>query len=177
MTGSEKHELRPRRLRADNFTPPSRTPWGGCRIGTDYKGELSLPTAPGVIGESWEVSVEPSFPSVTEDGEALSHVIARAPEAWLGHKVAKNNDGQLPLLVKLLDAADNLSVQVHPADDDEELGPDESGKPEAWVVLRADAEAGLFLGFRNGVNRQAVERCLEAKGPLDFAKQFKLMYG
>ncbi len=172
MRGSEKHELRPRRLRPDNFTPPSRTPWGGSRIGTDYKSELSLPTAPGVIGESWEVSVEPSFPSVTEEGEELSQIIARAPEAWLGLNVATNNDRQLPLLVKLLDAADNLSVQVHPADDDEALGPDESGKPEAWVVLRAAAGAGLFLGFRDGVNRQEVERCLGANGPLDQLMNF-----
>lgn len=172
MSDSEKHERRPRRLRADNFTPPSRTPWGGSRIGTDYKNDLSLPATPGVIGESWEVSVEPSFPSVTEEGEELSRIIARAPEAWLGPEVAKANDGQLPLLVKLLDAADNLSVQVHPADDDEALGPEESGKPEAWVVLRADAGAGLFLGFRDGVNRQVVERCLGAKGPLDQLMNF-----
>jgi mannose-6-phosphate isomerase len=86
--------------------------------------------------------------------------------------VAADNDGQLPLLVKLLDAADVLSVQVHPEDGDPELTPGESGKPEAWIVLQADPGAGLLLGFKDGVDRQAVERCLAQNGPLDSLMNF-----
>ena len=151
-------------LRADNVTPPTRTPWGGRIIRDHYKADLGVP-GDAIIGESWEVSVEPSFPSRAVSGELLSDAIAAAPEAWMGF--ASGCFDQLPLLVKLLDAADNLSVQVHPADGDEALGPDESGKPEAWLVLAAAAGAGLYLGFRDGVDAARVARCLHEGGRLD----------
>ena len=76
------------------------------------------------------------------------------------------------MLVKLLDAADVLSVQVHPATGDAALAPGDSGKPESWVVLDAQPGAGLYLGFRDGVRRQDVAACLAAAGPLDELMQF-----
>jgi len=72
----------------------------------------------------------------------------------------------LPVLVKLLDAADTLSVQVHPADDDPRLAPDESGKSESWIVLDADAGAGIWLGLAEGARRKDVEECLKARREL-----------
>ncbi|MCA9619894.1 MAG: class I mannose-6-phosphate isomerase [Myxococcales bacterium] len=159
--------LHPRRLRADNFTPPERTPWGGTKIPRVLKAGLGLDVdASRVVGEAWEISVEPSFPSRDADSdERLDEVIATDPEGWLGPKEAAR--GQTSLLVKLLDAADDLSVQVHPADDDPALAPDESGKPEAWIVLFAEPGAGLYLGFREGVGRAEVEACLREGGRLD----------
>lgn len=158
---------RPLLLRPDNFTPPTRTPWGGTRIAGRFKRRLGLPAA-ATIGESWEVSVEPSFPSrVREDGRLLSEHIAAQPVAWLGEAGARACGGQLPLLLKLLDAGEDLSVQVHPAHDDPRLGPEESGKPEAWIIVDADPGAGLFLGWRDGVARADVERCLRRREPLE----------
>ena len=63
----------PIRLRPDNFTPPSRTPWGGTRLMQRYKVDLGIRSvAPdAVVGESWELSVSPEFHSVTETGEPL----------------------------------------------------------------------------------------------------------
>lgn len=160
--------MRGRRLRPDNFTPQVRTPWGGKRLAETYKAGIAQPSQS--IGESWEVSVEPSFPSVTEDGLLLSELIATDPAAWLG---AGNRFGdQTPLLVKLLDAASNLSVQVHPEDGDPALAGDESGKPEAWYVLDADPGAGLYLGFREGTTRKRVVECLDDAGPLDELMNF-----
>lgn len=149
-------------LRPDNFTPPARTPWGGHRIRRVIKADLGLAEGERV-GESWEVSVEPSFPSLTEDGRPLAALLAEDPRGWLG----RSDVDSTPLLVKLLDAADDLSLQVHPEDGDPALGSDESGKPEAWIVLGAEAGAGLYLGFREGVERADVERCLEEGGALD----------
>lgn len=164
--------MTPRLLRCDNLTPPTRTPWGGGEILRRYKAGLGLP-AEGVVGESWEVSVEPSFPSrFADDDTLLSDAIAAQPERWLGAEVARRYGGQTPLLIKLLDAADNLSVQVHPEDGDPALGPGESGKPEAWVVLDAQKGAGLYLGFRDGVGRAEVTRCLEGGGALDSLMNF-----
>lgn len=152
-------------LRPDNFTPPTRTPWGGERILSHFKPWLA--SAQTVVGESWEVSVEPSFPSrLAADGRLLSEVIAGDPEGWLGEAVAKRYKRQSPLLVKLLDTADNLSVQVHPAPGDPALASDESGKPESWIVLGAQPGAGIYLGLRQGVRRQDVAQMLSQEGPL-----------
>ncbi|MGB0590590.1 MAG: type I phosphomannose isomerase catalytic subunit [Myxococcota bacterium] len=164
--------MRPRLLRADNLTPPTRTPWGGERILSRYKDGLEV-TPQSVVGESWEVSVEPSFPSrFDDDGTLLADAISTDPNGWLGHGVAARYGGQTPLLIKLLDSADNLSVQVHPQDGDTALGPDESGKPEAWIILDAEPGAGLYLGFREGITREDVAACLRDQGPLDTLMNF-----
>lgn len=166
----------PKKLRSDNFTPPARTPWGGRNICTKYKAGLGLGSGSEIVGESWEISVEPDFLSylATEGGEpvSLAGAIAEAPEAWLGPEIAARYGGQTPLLVKLLDSADNLSVQVHPRDGDTALADDESGKPESWVVLDAEPGAGFYLGFRPGVGRGDVERILREEGDLSQALNF-----
>lgn len=162
--------IRPRLLRADNFTPPARTPWGGTRLRSRFKG--AAPLAPDkaayrVVGESWEVSVEPDFPSVdAEDARTLTAHIADDPRGWLGQ--AEGFD----LLVKLLDADDALSVQIHPRDDDPALADDEGGKPESWYVLAAEPGAGLYLGFEDGVDEAAVRATLEAQGDLSALLHF-----
>lgn len=139
-------------LRADNFTPTSRTPWGGTRIAARYK-ELGDGR---VIGESWELSVEPDFPSTTREGERLSDVLLRDP-SLLGRESAR---GSTALLVKLLDAADELSVQIHPADDYKGLAPGESGKPECWYVAARDEGAGVYMGIAPGVTHDAMRDAL-----------------
>lgn len=154
-------DLAPLLLRPDNVTPPHRTPWGGTRIHAHYKRGL-LPNdglAPTCIGESWEISVEPDFPARVEGGGTLAERIAAAPVAMLGHR-ASALGASTALLVKLLDAALDLSVQIHPADDYPGLAEDESGKPESWYVLEAEAGAGLYLGLRRGVDRERMRAAL-----------------
>ena len=136
---------RPLRLRADNLTGPARTPWGGRRIIDGLKRGLGL-RVEGPVGESWELSVEPDFPSglampvggAQPAGQTLtlSHLIEQAPEGFLGSDRAAEW-GSTGLLVKLLDAASRLSLQIHPSGDDPSLGPGESGKQEVWVILHA----------------------------------------
>ncbi len=163
---------KPELLVPDNFTPPTRTPWGGRRLIERCKAGLGVRDPGGAVGESWEVSVEPSFPSrLVGRDETLAARIAADPVAWLGAREARAR-GQLSLLVKLLDASADLSVQVHPDVDDPALEPDEAGKPEAWVILDAAPGAGIYLGFREGVDRGAVERCLGDSGPMDELMNF-----
>ena len=142
--------MRPLALRPDNFTPPSRTPWGGTRITTHFK---RLDGGSRVVGESWELSVEPDFPSVTRDGDALAAVLAADPVAYLGREADRGNTA---LLVKLLDAADELSVQIHPTDFFTGLLPGESGKPECWYVVDRAPGAGVYLGLAEGVTQEAM---------------------
>lgn len=155
--------MRPALLRPDNWTPPARTPWGGRAIAERWKAGLALdPTrcAWPAIGESWELSFDPTFPSRTEDGRALADVIAASPEAWLGPD-RDHPERVLALMLKLLDAREPLSVQVHPRDDDPALAPLESGKPEGWVILARAPGAGIHIGLADGVDRVAVERALD----------------
>ncbi len=154
-----KNWRRPLLLQPDNFTPPERTPWGGRRIAEGLKLGAGLEVR-GVVGEAWELSVEPDFPSRIVDGPTLDEVL-RADPALLGAEAAL---GSTALLVKLVDAADDLSVQIHPTDADPQLAPDESGKPEAWYIIDAEPDAGLYLGFRDGVSRQDVETAIDHEG-------------
>ena len=141
-------------LAPDNFTPATRTPWGGTRIVRAYKAGLLDAGAPATVGESWEVSVEPDFPArVDGSGETLASVIASDVPGWLGVE-AERGRSSTAILVKLLDAADELSVQIHPSDDYAALAPDEAGKPESWYVLDREPGAVLYLGLREGVTRE-----------------------
>ena len=166
----------PARLRPDNFTPPSRTPWGGRRILDHYKKGLPLDperAAYAVVGESWEVSVEPDFPSrVDPTGEPLVEVLAADPRAWLGAQASARYGTATPLLVKLLDAADDLSVQIHPSHDYPGLAAGESGKPESWYVVERVDGAGLYLGLKDGVGRSEVERALREGGDVSAMLNF-----
>lgn len=154
--------MTPRLLQVDNFTPTRRTPWGGTRIAGDLKREL-LPASGGrVVGESWEFSVEPDFPSRLLDGSGtLAAWIDGARAETLGHEGDDGRPGTA-LLVKLLDTADELSVQIHPSDGDPGLREGESGKPECWYVVAAAPGAGVYLGLAEGVTREALGGALRA---------------
>jgi mannose-6-phosphate isomerase len=165
VTNSLDHQalLRaPALLAADNFTPPTRTPWGGIRILDHYKAAAPIDPARRYpkVGESWEVSVEPDFPSRLEGAATtLSEVMAWDPSAALGAEAKRGRDATA-LLVKLLDAAEPLSLQIHPSDDYPELGADQAGKPESWYVLEATPDAGLYLGLRDGVTPDRMREAL-----------------
>src|SRR5690606_10079095 len=138
------------------------TPWGGRHIAGGLKRALLGPErATAQVGESWELSVEPTFPSRVADGRLLSEVLASDPLGYLGPSEAPLRSTRL--LVKLLDAAEPLSVQIHPDDDAPSLAASESGKPEAWYVARRDPAAGLYVGLRAGVTEARLRAGIEAQ--------------
>lgn len=162
-----KNWRRPLLLAPNNFTPAVRTPWGGRRIVERLKTGSNLDVE-GPVGEAWELSVEPDFPSRLADGPMLEEVL-RSDPSLLGRE---SSLGSTALLIKLVDAADDLSLQIHPSDDDRALGPEESGKPEAWYIIDAEPGAGLYLGFREGVSREDVRRAVESGGRVDLLMSF-----
>lgn len=147
-------------LAPDNFTPASRTPWGGTSIVTRYKRDLALPPSTRV-GESWELSGGPEFPSRLVEGATLAEAVTRDADFSLGEEAPRGNTS---LLVKLLDAADNLSVQIHPTDDYAGLDAGECGKPESWYVLDAEPGAGLYLGLSDDASPARMRAVLAAGG-------------
>lgn len=164
---------RPVLLQANNFTPRERTPWGGFRLTRDLKDGVPLQQ----VGESWELSVEPDFPSrvvLPEErlGPHLGRVISDAPEAWLGQEWIDGR-ASTALLVKLLDAAEPLSVQIHPSDDAPWLDAEESGKPEAWYIVHAEPNAGLYIGLRDGTTKEHFATALDSEsGTVDQLMNF-----
>lgn len=136
-----------------------RRRWGGRRLG-DLLGKA--------IGdgndwaESWEIADCGDDQSVVLAGDCagirLSDLVARAGEDLLG----RQNLSQFPLLVKFLDAADRLSLQVHPNDVQASFFfPGQLGKTEAWVILAADPGARVYAGLRAGVDRLQLGSALQ----------------
>src|SRR5688572_14062170 len=125
--------------------------WGGRKLESLYR--KALP--PGkIIGESWEISDRPDANSVVNNGPLAGKTLA---ELMNSHRAeimgrARSPEGRFPLLIKLLDAQDNLSLQVHPP---QHLAADLGGcaKTEMWYVSAAEPGSRLYAGLRRGVTR------------------------
>ena len=127
-----------------------------------YKG---LPATDDPIGESWEVSAVPSSTSIISNGpwagRDLISVIDEAPEAILGHAVNEKYQGQLPLLVKFIDAQRDLSIQVHPNDEMAQREHGKMGKSEMWYVIKATPDAHLYAGFKQHITPYEYQKRVE----------------
>ncbi len=132
--------------------------WGGNRLCL-YKG---LPGSEAPIGESWEVSAVPSSPSIIANGEYagrdLISVIGEAPENILGQTVNERYHGQLPLLVKFIDARRDLSIQVHPNDEMAQRVHGKMGKSEMWYIIDAKPGSYLYAGFKREITPEAYKQ-------------------
>jgi len=133
--------------------------WGGRNLERLYQKALP-PNVP--IGESWEVSDRPGDASVIANGPLTGKDLR-----WLmeNHAVdllgaGKGNVKTFPLLIKILDAQDKLSLQVHPPPDKAaKLGGEP--KTEMWYIADATPEADLFVGLKRGVTRTEFERKIQ----------------
>ena len=127
--------------------------WGGNRLKTEYGKDIELTP----LAETWECSVHPNGPSYAVSGEhkgmTLAEIIQMHPE-YVGHK---NN--QIPVLIKFIDAAKDLSVQVHPSDEyARKYENGQNGKTEMWYVLEAKEGAKLVWGFEHKVTKEILEK-------------------
>lgn len=131
--------------------------WGGRRLETVLGKSLA---AGNDYAESWEIVDHNRDQSVVSfgplQGTTLSQLLKQRGAELLGrHAPAK----QFPLLFKFLDANQNLSVQVHPNDQQaQRLQPPDLGKTEAWVVLHAEPNSVIYAGLKRGFDRAALER-------------------
>lgn len=132
--------------------------WGGDRL-CHYK---KLPGSDTPIGESWEISAVPSSPSIIANGEYagrdLISVINEAPEDILGQAVNEHYHGQLPLLVKFIDARRDLSIQVHPNDEMAQREHGKMGKSEMWYIIDAKPGSYLYAGFKQEITPEAYKQ-------------------
>lgn len=137
------------------FRGGALTPWGGEKLRTVYgKPITDVPT-----GESLEVSCIPGLESTDDTGVKLPELIARYGARFAGRYAT----GAFPLLLKLIDASESLSVQVHP--DDAYAAANENGKlgkTEAWLILDAPKGSQLVYGIQPGTNLDGLRTACEA---------------
>jgi mannose-6-phosphate isomerase len=111
------------------------------------------------------VSAVPSSTSIINNGEFqgrdLVSVINDYPEEILGKAVNEKYHGQLPLLVKFIDAKKNLSIQVHPNDEMAQREHGKMGKSEMWYVIKADEGAHLYAGFKQSITPYEYQKRVE----------------
>lgn len=128
-------------------------PWGGSRLAT-LKGLSVTDGEP--LGETWEVSRHQDGVTKDSQGQPLSHLTKE----------------QLPYLVKFIDTAEELSVQVHPDDAYAAQYENSAGKTECWVILEAQPGAGLYLGFKPGIEKKDFFAAIDRGEDLSTMLQF-----
>jgi mannose-6-phosphate isomerase len=143
-------------------------PWGGRKLQTLF----GKPLEPGQkVGESWELADHPHGESHVARGPLLGRslrwVVENCPDELYGPGAAAAWRRRFPLLVKLIDASEDLSVQVHPGDEFARgNGSDICGKTECWVILQAAPGAQLITGVESGVSKEDFRRAAE-RGQLE----------
>lgn len=151
--------------------------WGGEKL-TKWK-NLTATDKP--IGESWEISAVPSSICTVANGKFngsnLVALIDQFPTEILGVKVAKQNDNQLPLLIKFIDAARDLSIQVHPNDEMARRVEHKRGKTEMWYIIDAEPGAYLYLGFSKQIAPEEYERRVKDGTITDVIAKHKVSAG
>jgi mannose-6-phosphate isomerase len=136
--------------------------WGDRRLQTQLG--MTLPPE-GRFGEAWTLSAQSLHVSRVAEGPLQGILLS---ELWATHArelagTSRAGDTPFPLLVKILDCEELLSIQVHPNDEiARQLRPGELGKTEAWVVIEADPGARIYAGLRPGTSRADLERHLDA---------------
>jgi mannose-6-phosphate isomerase len=140
------------------FTPIlKKIIWGGSEI-CAFKG---IPAQDG-IGESWEISGVDGDYSVVEEGslkgKSIAELMCIYKEELLGKKVWERFGNTFPLLIKFIDAKDNLSIQVHPDDELAMQRHHSFGKTEMWYVINAAPGAALYNGFAEKISPDEYEK-------------------
>ena len=128
--------------------------WGGQRLKNDFAKSIDME----LLAEPWECSTHPDGPSIVASGEfsgkTLAEVLRIHPE-YLGSNYEAS--GELPILVKFIDAKQDLSVQVHPDDAYAQINENGSlGKTEMWYVLDASRDSKLVYGFKHDINKKVL---------------------
>jgi len=141
--------------------------WGGTKL----KDVLGKPSTSDITGESWELSGVKGDISIVSNGPfsgtSLQELINQRPEELLGKDVFQRFGDDFPILIKFIDAKQDLSIQLHPNDTLAKERHDSFGKTEMWYVMDADKGANLIVGFNKNVTKEEYSKSLEKDTLLD----------
>lgn len=147
--------------------------WGGTRLKTEYGKVSDKPR----IAESWELSCHPDGLSVIANGEYAGRTLS----AFIGDNsgvLGKNCEkfDRFPIIVKLIDASDDLSIQVHPNDEQGRRDGD-WGKTETWHILDAAPDSELIIGFNREITREEFRERINGGTLPDVLNRVKIKKG
>lgn len=133
--------------------------WGGDQLKKNFNKEWEGD----ILAESWELSCHPDGESIVAEGESAGMTL-REYINWQGKRVLGRNTiqfGQFPVLVKFIDARDNLSIQVHPSDSYAMDREGQYGKTEMWYVAECEDDAFLYYGFSREIDIAEFKKRIE----------------
>ncbi|NOU93058.1 class I mannose-6-phosphate isomerase [Paenibacillus sp. LMG 31456] len=150
--------------------------WGGRAL---EQFGLTLPE--GHIGEGWMIGDHPNGTTKVVNGElsglGLDQIREQYGLDFFGSKGFSEKNGRFPLLIKLLDCQDDLSVQVHPNDHYDRLPQGELGKTEMWYILDAKPGAKIIYGLNDGVTREQLAEAIAGNRILDCLQEITVEAG
>ncbi len=143
--------------------------WGGQR----------LKAADPPVGEAWVAFEESRVSEGERAGRTVAELTSEYGEQLLGREVFEVYGSRFPLLVKLLDCADWLSVQVHPNDEQAArlVGPGAFGKTEAWHFIEAEPGANIYAGIKQGTSEEELEAAIRSGRVLEVAERLEVKAG
>ena len=135
--------------------------WGGDKLQKMFKKNVKKEAR---VGEAWLLSGVEGSETVVSNGWLADNDLAELTEVFMGDlvgdKVYETFKNQFPLLFKLIDAHENLSVQVHPNDTLAQQRGLKNGKTEMWYIMQAEKDAELITGFNKAINKDSFEKLL-----------------
>lgn len=149
--------------------------WGGRRLieefGKEYEGSI--------LAESWELSCHPSGPSSIINGVfsglTLPEYIEKQGKSVLGTNCDRFQD--FPVLIKLIDAKESLSIQVHPSDDYALKHENQYGKTEMWYIVDAKENSFLYYGFKKDISKEEFKESIKNDSILDILNKVYVKKG
>lgn len=149
--------------------------WGGTKLKTQYGKKSDLD----IVAESWELSTHKDGQSIVasgpDQGLSLSDYLEKHGSAVLGTRAAAFD--YFPILIKFIDAKDNLSIQVHPDDAYALKNEGEYGKTEMWYILDAEEGASLYYGLNTSITKDEFQERIENNTLLDVLNRVEVHKG
>lgn len=153
------------------------TIWGGGKI-IPFK---NIASAQENVGESWEISGVPGNETLARDGEyegkSLNELVSLLKEKLVGADNYKRFGDEFPLLIKFIDAHQDLSIQVHPTDEIARRQGKERGKTEMWYLMDSDADATLLCGLKQKITPEEYAKMVENDTIVDAIARYGVKEG
>ena len=152
--------------------------WGGHTIEKWYD---HVPADYENVGEAWVISDIEKYPTEVANGshagDSLQDLLEVYMDELVGEKVYDVFGNHFPLLMKFIDAVDDLSIQVHPDDDYALENENCPGKTEMWYVLPADGDSSIYLGWKQTMNPSLIHAAISDGSLARYLREYKVRAG
>lgn len=138
--------------------------WGGNRLKTDF----NIASDKDKIAEAWELSTHEDGSSIVLNGEFKGKTLSEVLSIW---------EIECPILIKLIDAKDDLSIQVHPNDEYAQKFENSKGKTEMWYIIDCNEDASLIYGFKENISKEELKKAIQNDTLLEILNKVKVKKG